>query len=117
MWPLVGARIAGWLEHVRALRPAPRAAVVEVPLLFEAGMEGGFDATIAVVAARTCAASEPGDAATRSPTSARRGSSPRRRRRGRATFVVRNDGTMGEMRRELAEILDKLGAMSIRANR
>ena len=51
LWPLVGARIAGWLEHVRALRPAPRAAVVEVPLLFEAGMERGFDATIAVLAA------------------------------------------------------------------
>lgn len=51
LWPLVGARIAGWLEHVRALRPAPKAAVVEVPLLFEAGMERGFDATIAVLAA------------------------------------------------------------------
>ena len=36
LWPLVGARMAAWLESVRALRPAPRAAVVEVPLLFEA---------------------------------------------------------------------------------
>ncbi|MGH2911699.1 MAG: dephospho-CoA kinase, partial [Solirubrobacteraceae bacterium] len=50
LWPLVGARIAGWLEHVRALAPAPRAAVVEVPLLFEAGMDRGFDSTIAIVA-------------------------------------------------------------------
>src|ERR1700734_2349577 len=30
LWPLVGARIAAWLESVRALRPPPRAAVVEV---------------------------------------------------------------------------------------
>ena len=30
--------------------PPPRAAVVEVPLLFESGMEGAFDATIAVIA-------------------------------------------------------------------
>ena len=30
--------------------PPPRAAVVETPLLFEAGMEGVYDATIAVVA-------------------------------------------------------------------
>src|SRR5271166_6488928 len=38
VWPLVGARVAGWLEQVRASTPAPRAAVVEVPLLFEAGL-------------------------------------------------------------------------------
>ena len=30
--------------------PAPRALVVETPLLFEAGLEGNYDATIAVVA-------------------------------------------------------------------
>ncbi len=40
-----------WLAQARALEPAPRAIVVEVPLLFEAGMEGIYDATIAVVAA------------------------------------------------------------------
>ncbi|HEX4837809.1 MAG TPA: dephospho-CoA kinase, partial [Solirubrobacteraceae bacterium] len=50
LWPLVGVRIAAWLEHVRALRPAPMAAVVEVPLLFEADMEAAFDATIAITA-------------------------------------------------------------------
>ncbi len=50
IWPLVGARVAGWLEQVRAQQPAPRAAVVEVPLLFEAGLEGLYDATIAVIA-------------------------------------------------------------------
>ena len=42
LWPLVGARVAAWLTEVRARRPAPRAAVVEVPLLFEAGMEGAL---------------------------------------------------------------------------
>jgi dephospho-CoA kinase len=35
---------------VEAREPPPRAAVVEVPLLFESGMEGGFDTTLAVVA-------------------------------------------------------------------
>ena len=45
LWPRVGARVAGWREEVGARRPPPPAAVVEVPLLFEAGMEGGFDAT------------------------------------------------------------------------
>jgi len=108
LWPLVGARIAGWLEHVRALRPAPRAAVVEVPLLFEAGMEGGFDATIAVVAREE----------TRRQRAAGRGHAladerasrqlSQEEKAGRATFVVRNDGTVGDMRRELADVLAKL---------
>jgi dephospho-CoA kinase len=108
LWPLVGARIAGWLEHVRALRPAPRAAVVEVPLLFEAGMEGGFDATIAVIAReelRRERAAGRGHALADERT-ARQLS--QEEKAGRATFVVRNDGTEGDLRRELADVLGKL---------
>src|SRR5262249_40719727 len=51
IWPLVGARVAEWLEQARAKDPLPPAAVVEVPLLFEAGLEGIYDATIAILAA------------------------------------------------------------------
>jgi dephospho-CoA kinase len=108
LWPLVGARIAAWLEHVRALRPQPRAAVVEVPLLFEAGMERGFDATIAVVAQE----------GTRRQRAAGRGHAladerdarqlSQEDKADRATFVVRNDGTEGDLRRELADVLGKL---------
>ncbi len=108
LWPLVGARIAVWLEHVRALRPAPRAAVVEVPLLFEAGMEGGFDATIAVVA----------EEETRRERAAGRGHAlvderaarqlSQEDKAQRATFVVHNNGTKGDLRRELADVLGKL---------
>jgi dephospho-CoA kinase len=108
LWPLVGARIAGWLEHVRALRPVPRAAVVEVPLLFEAGMERGFDATIAVIAAEE----------TRRQRAAGRGHAladeraarqlSQAEKAGRATFVVHNDGTEADLRRELADVLAKL---------
>jgi dephospho-CoA kinase len=108
LWPLVGGRIAAWLEDVRALRPAPRAAVVEVPLLFEAGMERGFDATIAVIA----------DEHTRQERAAGRGHAladervarqlSQQEKADRATFVVRNDGTERDLRRELADVLGKL---------
>ena len=108
LWPLVGARIAGWLEHVRALRPAPKAAVVEVPLLFEAGMERGFDATIAVVARET----------TRAERAAGRGHAlaeervarqlSQEEKASRATFAIHNDGSRQDLRRELAEVLAKL---------
>ena len=108
LWPLVGARMAAWLESVRALRPAPRAAVVEVPLLFEAGMESGFDATIAVIARES----------TRRERAAGRGHAladeraarqlSQEEKAQRATFVVHNDGSQAELRRELADVLGKL---------
>jgi dephospho-CoA kinase len=108
LWPLVGARIAGWLEHVRALRSAPRAAVVEVPLLFEAGMEGGFDATIAVIAEEQTRRQRAdgrghalvGERAARQLSQAQKAQ--------RASFVVHNDGSVEDLRRELAGVLAKL---------
>src|ERR687883_59245 len=50
LWPRVGERVWEWRQEVERRDPPPKAAVVEVPLLFEAGMEKGFDRTIAVVA-------------------------------------------------------------------
>src|SRR3954464_3066344 len=50
LWPRVGQRVWDWRQEVEAMDPPPPAAVVEVPLLFEAGMESAFDRTVAVVA-------------------------------------------------------------------
>ncbi len=108
LWPLVGERIGAWLTEVRARRPAPRAAVVEVPLLFEAGMEGLYDATIAVIAAepvrRERAASR--GHALQDARTARQLSQEEKARR--ATFTVRNDGSEVELARQLSGVLDTL---------
>jgi dephospho-CoA kinase len=108
LWPLVGERIVTWLADVRARRPAPRAAVVEVPLLFEAGMDGAFDATLAVVAREHL----------RRERAAGRGhvladervarQLPQEDKQRRATFTVHNDGTERELTAALSAILDKL---------
>lgn len=108
LWPMVGRRVVEWLQEVRARRPAPRAAVVEVPLLFEAGMEGAYDATIAVVANEDL----------RSERAAARGHALEEARVGRqltqeekasrATFVVRNDGSEEELVQQLSAVLDNL---------
>src|SRR3712207_6881336 len=50
VWPRVGARVLEWREEVDRRDPPPPAAVVEVPLLFESGMERVFDRTVAGVA-------------------------------------------------------------------
>jgi dephospho-CoA kinase len=110
LWPLVGARIAAWLESVRALRPAPRVAVVEVPLLFEAGMESGFDATIAVIAQEDTRRER---AAGRSHALAEERATrqlSQEQKAERASYVIHNDGSEGDLRRELADVLAKLSA-------
>jgi dephospho-CoA kinase len=109
VWPLVGERMGTWLAQARALEPAPRAIVVEVPLLFEAGMEGMYDATIAVVAAeelREQRAAQRGHALT-AERAARQLSQAEKA--ARATYVVANDGSVQELERELSAVLEKLG--------
>jgi dephospho-CoA kinase len=108
LWPRVGQRVADWKQEVEALDPAPPAAVVEVPLLFESGMEAAFDATIAVVA----------DESVREERAGARGHTAVSERTGRqlsqaekaerADFEVRNDGTLDELRETLSQLLAKL---------
>jgi dephospho-CoA kinase len=108
LWPLVGERIARWLGEARAVVPPPRAAVVEVPLLFEAGMGEIFDATIAIVAdeqLRRRRAEGRGHALADERV-ARQLS--QEEKVGRATYGLRNDGTVEELVAKLSAILDKL---------
>ncbi len=108
LWPRVGARVARWRQEVDAAVPAPRAAVVEVPLLFEAGMEAVFDATIAVTAAeavREQRAGARGHAAV--PERAGRQLSQREKAQ-RADFVVHNDGSLDDLTAALSRVLGKL---------
>jgi dephospho-CoA kinase len=109
VWPLVGARVASWLERARAMVPAPLAAVVEVPLLFEAGLDQLYDATIAVVSeesVRRRRAADRGHALV-DERAARQLSQEEKARR--ATFTVRNDGSVEDLERELSAVLGKLG--------
>jgi dephospho-CoA kinase len=108
LWPLVGARAEAWAREVRSRRPAPRAAVIEVPLLFEAGELAGYDATIAVVAdegLRRERASARGHALAEERAARQL---PQEEKARRATYVVRNNGTMEELEQELSTVLDKL---------
>lgn len=113
LWPLVSARVAAWLTAARAERASGaashRAAVVEVPLLFEAGQEGIYDATIVVIAdeaVRHARAADRGHASL-DERAARQLS--QEEKAARATFVVRNDGSERDLERQLSSVLDKLG--------
>lgn len=110
LWPRVGQRVAAWRAALDENDPPPRAAVVETPLLFEAGLEGGYDATIAVIADEEVRAA-------RAAARGHRGVDERSARQisqeekaARATYVVVNSGSVEELERSLAEVLEKLNA-------
>jgi dephospho-CoA kinase len=105
LWPRVGARIVEWRAEVGAREPRPAAAIVEVPLLFEAGMEGVFDTTIVVVTdepLRAQRAQARGHTAV-AERAARQLSQAEKAARG--AHVVRNDGTREELKAELSRVL------------
>ncbi len=108
LWPRVGERMIAWREQLERIPTPPLAAVVEVPLLFESGMEKAFDATIAVIAAeelRDRRASARGHEAL-DERAARQ--LAQQEKSHRATYTVRNDGTVAELERQLSAILDML---------
>jgi dephospho-CoA kinase len=104
LWPLVGQRVADW----RASVPADQVAVVEVPLLFESGMEGVFDATIAVIADEDVRAERAG-ARGHAAVGEREGRQlSQAEKADRADYTVRNDGSLDELKQTLSRLLAKL---------
>jgi len=108
LWPRVEARMMAWRTEVDQASPRPRAAVVEVPLLFEAGLEGAFDATLVVVAEERLRVQRAAARGHRAlpERSARQLSQPDKAIR--ATYVVANDGTIAELEARLSVVLDML---------
>jgi dephospho-CoA kinase len=109
LWPRVGERVMAWKAEVDASDPAPRAAVVEVPLLFEADMEKVFDHTVAVVAdeeIRAERAAERGHAAVESRAERQLS---QQEKADRADYVIRNDGTLDELRDDVSRLLATIG--------
>jgi dephospho-CoA kinase len=105
LWPRVGRRVADWREEVDGREPRPAAAVVEVPLLFEAGMEDGFDTTIAVVADESVREERAGGRGHRGVESRTSRQLPQAEKAARADVVVHNDGSIEDLERELSSVL------------
>lgn len=104
--PLVGERIGAWLGELPADTDV---AVVEVPLLFESGMEGVFDTTVAVIAsdeARRERAAERGHALVDEREARQLAQAEKA---ARAAHVVENDGSVEDLERELSALVEKLG--------
>jgi len=108
MWPLVGQAMVDWIGSLDGLEPAPRFGVVEVPLLFESGMDQAFDKTICVLAdedVRSARALERGHAAV-DERAARQLSQAEKAEK--ADFVVLNDGTEKDLELALSGLLAEM---------
>jgi dephospho-CoA kinase len=108
LWPKVGERIGEWRAVESQKEPPPRALVVETPLLFEAGLESGYDATIAIVADEAVRAQRAGARGHEALDERAARQLTQEEKAARATFAVENSGTLQDLERELSAILEKL---------
>ena len=105
LWPRVGERMAQWREQLERRSPPPRAAVVEVPLLFESGMGEAFDATIAVVADEDVRAERAGARGHEALQEREARQLSQQEKAQHATYVVVNDGSVPDLEAKLSAIL------------
>jgi dephospho-CoA kinase len=109
IWPRVGERIAEFCKAGHAADPPPRALVVETPLLFEAGMEALYDATIAVVADEELRAERAGARGHAAVDERHARQLTQDEKAQRATYTVSNDGSPQDLEQALSEVLVNLG--------
>lgn len=105
--PRVGAHVLEWRQD---LDPGVQLAVVEVPLLFEAAMEGAFDTTVAVVAAdelRDGRLRERGQGGLAGREERQLDQAEKERR---ADHVIRNDASLQELESEVRKLIEQLTA-------
>jgi dephospho-CoA kinase len=101
--PLVGERVLAWREE---LDPTTPLAVIEVPLLFETGMEDLFDATVCVVAPDAVRAERAGARGTGELAGRSARQLSQEEKAARATYVLRNDGGLDELEGRVGELID-----------
>ena len=103
--PLVAERFAAWRA---GLPDDTELAVVEVPLLFETGMEGAFDAVVCVVADDRVR-EERARGLDLAGLEGRHGRQlSQDEKAARATHVITNDGTLAELEARIAELVGEL---------
>jgi dephospho-CoA kinase len=110
LWPRVGKRIAAWRAEQLERDPPPVALVVEVPLLFEAGMEGAFDATVAVVAHEAVRAQRAAGRGHEAVDERVARQLPQDEKATRADHAVFNDGSIKDLERNLSSVVGMLTA-------
>lgn len=103
--PLVEREELAWRDELLAQPNPPDVGVVEIPLLFEVGEEGRFDAVVVITAPEEVRAA-------RAPVDDSRSDRliPDDEKVRRADFAYVNDGTLEELDDFVGEVLERLRA-------
>jgi len=108
LWPRVGQRTWEFAEAERSKPHPPRAIVIETPLLFEAGMDSVYDATVAIVAPEAVRAQRAGARGHEAVDERTSRQLTQEEKAARATYVVSNAGTLEDLESALSDVLDKI---------
>jgi dephospho-CoA kinase len=100
--PRVSARTDAWREELSQLPDSPALAVNEVPLLYEAGIEGRFDAVVVITAPRELRAER------RQLDEREERLIPEEEKVRRADFSYVNDGSLEELDAFVAGVVSTL---------
>jgi dephospho-CoA kinase len=104
--PRVSERTEAWRDELSLLPDPPELAVNEVPLLYEAGAEGRFDAVVVITAPRELRAERAGN---RLDERERR-LIPDDEKVSRADFAYVNDGSLDELDAFVADVVLRLSS-------
>ena len=102
--PRVIERTEAWRDELARLPNPPDLAVNEVPLLYEAGAEGRFDAVVAITAPRELRAERAGDRLDEREQRL----IPDEEKVRRADFAYVNDGSLEELDAFVADVVRRL---------
>jgi dephospho-CoA kinase len=103
--PRVRKAVGAWLEELRDGADPPAVAVVEIPLLYETGGEGRFDAVVVVTASPQIRAERRGAFADREERLV-----PDEEKLRRADFGFVNDGSLQELDAFVTGVLEALAS-------
>jgi dephospho-CoA kinase len=104
--PRVLERTEAWREELARQNEPPALAVNEVPLLYEAGAEGRFDAVVVITAPRELRAQRAGQRLDEREQRL----IPEEEKVGRADFAYVNDGSLEELDAFVADVVRTLTA-------
>jgi dephospho-CoA kinase len=108
IFPRVGEHLAEWRATLEQRSNPPAVAIVEVPLLFEASVEDAFDATVSVVSDEALRAERAGGRDHRGIEGRQARQLSQEEKAARADHVVRNDGSLEDLEREMRSLLRTL---------
>lgn len=110
IWPMVGQRILDFRKHWESVDAPPAAIVVEVPLLFESGMDQAFDHTIVVVADDELRRKRADERGHEEIDAREERQLPQDVKRERADSVVENHGSIADLKHDIVSAVEKATA-------